>query len=540
MLLLCRTEPRDPNGKKTAGMTLLFAPMDRAKIQIRPIPKMGRNAVDTNELFIDDLFVADEDVVGEPGHGFRTILGGLNAERVISANAALGIGKAALRRGTAYANQRVVFGRPIGQNQGISFQLAEAQIRLDAAEAVVAKAAWLVDRGMPCGREANAGEVPRRGGRLLRRRRRAERARRFRLRQGVPRRAVLPGGAADAHRADQPGDGPQLRRRARARAAAQLLRGEKLMVPYRSVLFLPGHKPAWVDKALDAGADCIVLDLEDSVPAELKVQARQTVAESIARVRGRDERVGLLVRVNPLDTRLTGGDLEAVVVPGLTGVFPPKISRATDVLRYDALVDHFEERNGVSGLEYIVPVEMVGAISAARDIAMASPRVGAMIGPTAEHADIARAVGYQWTPEGEETLYLRSRILLACREAGIHPLTGLWERLDDLAGLRTFAEHGRQLGFRGMVVIHPSHVPVVNEAFTPSAADVDFHQGLVDAYEAAAAQGHGALRYRGVHIDAAHADTARDWLAHARSLPGAGHRPAPSARLGFDAPEGGH
>ncbi|OZC79292.1 acyl-CoA dehydrogenase [Rhodococcus sp. 15-649-1-2] len=158
MLLLCRTSPRIDGEKRTAGMTLLFADMDRSKVQIRPIPKMGRNAVDTNELFIDELFVADEDVVGEVGHGFRTILGGLNAERVISANAALGIGEAALRRGTQYAKEREVFGRPIGKNQGIAFQLAEARIRLDAATAVVDKAAWMVDAGLPCGREANAAK----------------------------------------------------------------------------------------------------------------------------------------------------------------------------------------------------------------------------------------------------------------------------------------------------------------------------------------------------------------------------------------------
>ena len=158
MLILARTSPRDPKGKRTAGMTLFFAEMDPKHVSIRPIPKMGRNAVDTNELFIDDLFVADEDVVGEVGHGFRAILGGLNAERVISANAALGIGKAALRRGVRYANEREVFGRPIGKNQGIAFQLAEAQIKLDAAEAVVQKAAWMVDNGIPCGREANAAK----------------------------------------------------------------------------------------------------------------------------------------------------------------------------------------------------------------------------------------------------------------------------------------------------------------------------------------------------------------------------------------------
>lgn len=311
------------------------------------------------------------------------------------------------------------------------------------------------------------------------------------------------------------------------------------MVPYRSILFVPGHKPDWVDKALAAGADCVVLDLEDSVPAARKVDARATVAESIARIRETDSRTGVFVRVNPLDTRTTGADLEAVVVPGLTGVFAPKIGRATDVLRYDALLDHFETRNGVRGLEYIIPVEMVGAIQFAREIALASPRVGAMIGPTAEHADIARAVGYQWTPEGSETLYLRSRVLLACREAGIHPLTGLWERLEDLAGLRTFAQQGRQLGFRGMIAIHPSHVATVNEAFTPTPDEVAFHEWLVTTYEQAAAAGDGAVRYRGIHIDAAHADTARDWLAHARSLPGASSRSvsrAPSS----DATEGGH
>jgi citrate lyase subunit beta/citryl-CoA lyase len=294
------------------------------------------------------------------------------------------------------------------------------------------------------------------------------------------------------------------------------------MVPYRSILFVPGHKPAWVDKALAAGADCIVLDLEDSVPADLKVGARAAVAEAIGAIRARDDGVGVFVRVNPLETRMTGADLEAVVLPGLTGVFAPKISVATDVLRYDALVDHFEARNGVDGLEYIVPVETIGAIQNAREVAQASPRVGAMIGPTAEHADIARAVGYQWTPAGEETLYLRSRILLACREAGIHPLTALWERLDDLTGLKAFAERGRRLGFRGMIAIHPSHVPIVNEVFSPSAEDVEFHEGLIAAYEDAAAAGNGAVRYRGVHIDKAHVDTAREWLDHARATPGNG------------------
>jgi citrate lyase subunit beta / citryl-CoA lyase len=281
---------------------------------------------------------------------------------------------------------------------------------------------------------------------------------------------------------------------------------------YRSILFVPGHRPTWVEKAIDAGADCVVLDLEDSVPDAEKKGARALVADSIRRVRATNGHVGLFVRVNPLATKLTGGDLEEVVIPGLTGIFAPKIEQAVDVLQYDALLDHFEARNGVSGLEYIVPVETVQAIQNCRDVALASPRVGAMIGPSAEHADIARAVGYEWTPEGLETLYLRSRVLLACREAGIHALTGLWEDLENLQGLREFAVRGRQLGFRGMIAIHPKHVATVNDVFSPSEEDIAFYRGMVEAYESAAAEGTGALRYRGLHIDKAHYDKAVEWL----------------------------
>jgi citrate lyase subunit beta/citryl-CoA lyase len=286
--------------------------------------------------------------------------------------------------------------------------------------------------------------------------------------------------------------------------------------PYRTLLFVPGHKTGWVDKAVDSGADAVVLDLEDAVPAEEKDNARALVRESIDRVRKTNSEVGLLVRVNGLATRQTGADLEAVVGPGLDGVFAPKIEKATDVLQYDALLDHFENRNGATGLQYVVPVETVPAIQNCREIALASPRVGAMIGPTAEHADIAREVGFEFTPEGLETLYLRSRVLLACREAGIHALTALWERVDDLDGLRRFAEFGRQLGFRGMVAIHPRHVEVINETFSASAEQIEFYQGMAAAYEAAVREGSGALRYRGLHIDKAHYDKAVLWLRQAR------------------------
>src|SRR6478735_3509519 len=288
------------------------------------------------------------------------------------------------------------------------------------------------------------------------------------------------------------------------------------MHPYRSILFVPAHKPQWADKALAAGADCIVLDLEDSVPGDLKESSRATVRETLPALRAKAPHVGLFVRPNALDTKLAGADLEAVVCPELDGLFVPKVKDASDVLRWETLIDWFEARNGAEGLEMIVPVEMVDAITNCFEIAAASPRVGAMIGPTSAHADIARAVGYRQSPEGTETLYLRSRILLACRQNGLHALTGLWEDLGDLEGLRGFADYGLQLGFRGQIAIHPSHVEVINDVFTPSDEEVAYYEEMVETMEKAVADGQGAVRFRGTHIDLAHAEKARDWLAHAR------------------------
>ena len=292
------------------------------------------------------------------------------------------------------------------------------------------------------------------------------------------------------------------------------------MKPYRTVISVPGHKPSWFDKAVAAGADCLCLDLEDSVPGPEKDSARQGIAEAIGRISASYPKVGLFVRPNALDTGETGDDLAAVIVPGITGVFAPKVGSAIEVHKYDALVDYFERRNRVTGIEYILPIETIEGIQHCEEIGLASPRVGALIGPTAEHADIARAIGYEWSPEGTESRYHRSRILLAARAAGVHPLTALWERIRDLDGLERFSVDSRKMGFRGQIVLHPTHVPVVNRAYTPSAADVDFYRGLLKAYEDAAARGEGAVMYGDIHIDKAHADKAQEWLRRVDALAG--------------------
>lgn len=155
ILLLTRTTPRDEAAKPTDGLTLFLTDIDRDHVDIRPIKKMGRNAVSSNEVFIDDLRIPASHRIGEEGKGFSYILHGLNPERMLIAAEALGIGRVALDRAVKYANERVVFDRPIGMNQGIQFPLADSLARLDAAELILRKATWLYDNGKSCGREAN-------------------------------------------------------------------------------------------------------------------------------------------------------------------------------------------------------------------------------------------------------------------------------------------------------------------------------------------------------------------------------------------------
>lgn len=158
VLLLTRTTKLEDCAKKTDGMSLFLTDVQSPNIEIRPIPKMGREAVDSNELYIDDLQIPVEDLVGEEGKGFTYLLDGLNPERILIAAEALGLGRAALRRAVQYANERVVFGRPIGKNQGIQFPLADSRMRLDAAELVLRKASWKYDAGESAGLEANAAK----------------------------------------------------------------------------------------------------------------------------------------------------------------------------------------------------------------------------------------------------------------------------------------------------------------------------------------------------------------------------------------------
>ena len=158
ILLLARTTPVEEVTKPSRGLSLFYTDLDRTKIEVKEIDKMGRKAVDSNQLFIDGLEIPEEDRIGEEGRGFEYILHGINPERVLVSAEAIGLGRVALSRAQKYAAERVVFDRPIGKNQGIQHPLAERWIELEAGALLYQKAAWLYDQGKPCGAEANAAK----------------------------------------------------------------------------------------------------------------------------------------------------------------------------------------------------------------------------------------------------------------------------------------------------------------------------------------------------------------------------------------------
>jgi len=158
ILLLARTTPIEEVTTPSRGLSLFYTDLDRSKVHVREIEKLGRKAVDSNELFIDGLEIPLEDRIGEEGRGFEYILHGLNPERVLLAAEATGLGRAALRRAAAYAGERIVFDRPIGKNQGVQHPLAERWVDLEAGTLLYQRAAWLYDQGRSCGAEANAAK----------------------------------------------------------------------------------------------------------------------------------------------------------------------------------------------------------------------------------------------------------------------------------------------------------------------------------------------------------------------------------------------
>ena len=289
--------------------------------------------------------------------------------------------------------------------------------------------------------------------------------------------------------------------------------------PIRSYLFVPGNKGDWIDKSVSAGADALILDLEDSVPLDEKAAARGIVAGKITELGARQQRV--YVRVNRTPYLYDFADITAVVGPGLEGIVVSKPCGPEDMHTVDMMLSEAELHAGqpVGSTVVAVVPETARAMQLTYEIAE-HPRVSAVMGVAAKNGDTARALGYEWTAAGRESLYVKSRVVMAARAAGKQPVGGLWQQIHDLEGLRAYSAADRALGMSGVVLLHPSNVPVVNEVFSPTADEVAYYQGLLDAVAAAQAEGRASVVYDGEHVDLAHAETARQIVELARAYEG--------------------
>ena len=286
----------------------------------------------------------------------------------------------------------------------------------------------------------------------------------------------------------------------------------------RSALFVPAHRDGWAEKAVRSSPDAVILDLEDAVPDAEKDAARELLGGALGRLAAAG--ISAIVRPNAFGSEEIEADLDACVVEGLDALLLPKVDSAGDVARFVQTVAALEQRRDLppGGIAFLITLETASGYLNAAELAR-SPRVVGIFAATGKGGDVQRELGYRPTPAGLETLYYRSHAILASRAARLpHVLAGPWQDLHDLEGLRAQAAFNRDLGFTGEVLIHPSGVAAVNEVYAPTPADLDYHLGLVSAYEAAAEEGIGAVDYRGDHVDAAHYRSSLAFVDRARTV----------------------
>lgn len=267
-----------------------------------------------------------------------------------------------------------------------------------------------------------------------------------------------------------------------------------------------------LDKGPSTGADALLLDLEDAVPVDEKETARTMIREFIPHLVGRP----VLVRVNGVATGLTREDLEAVVMPGLHGIFIAKVESPEDVRQVSAWLDDLEGRAGIEAgtVDVVCMLETANSVRIGYEIATASPRVGSLCFSGGENGDLQTDLGCDWSVEGIEMLYARSKLVLDARAAGIdYPLDGVFVDIDNLDGLIADTTLSKRLGYKGRTIIHPRHVEVVNRIYTPQPAEIEYYRGLLEAFGLALAEGKASVTYQGKMIDYAMAERARRVLA---------------------------
>jgi len=290
--------------------------------------------------------------------------------------------------------------------------------------------------------------------------------------------------------------------------------------PVRTALFAPGIKERVMTKALESGADAVILDLEDSVPVASKAEARALVAKSIDAAAGSLSRPLIYVRVNGAATGLLTDDLNAVVRPGLDAILLSKAENVEDVQKTAAALERNESQCGMKqgSAEIILQIENALGVYNCFNLIKASPRVAATCFGSARDGDLQTDLGCSWSIEGTELLYARSKVLLDTRAAGghIHPLDGVFSDLNDETGLIADSRLSARLGYIGRTVIHPKQIAPVKGAYAVPEVEVAYYQKVVVEFAAAEKTGTAAIAVDGKLVDYAMAQRARRVLELAK------------------------
>ncbi len=300
--------------------------------------------------------------------------------------------------------------------------------------------------------------------------------------------------------------------------------------PLRSLLFTPGDQEQRIADNAVSGADALFLDIEEPrtpCPEPIRVRARGLVREFLHTAPTGPGDPAYFVRVQPVASGMILRDLQAVMGPNLAGVLLPKITGPADVFAADAIIGCIETELGIPvGTTMLYPIlENASAIRNAYEIAMASERVAYMGGAVSRFGDIVGDIGFRWTRRGTETLFIREKVLIDARAAGIrYPISGMWGGAnDDLDGLQSWLTELRDIGYFGMMLGNKDHVAIANAAFTPTAEEVAYWQDL-DRLATSAERSNEQVIYgdanqgEGHEIHIAHVATARRLLTWAREL----------------------
>jgi len=284
----------------------------------------------------------------------------------------------------------------------------------------------------------------------------------------------------------------------------------------RSFLYVPANREKFLEKALALPSDAFIFDLEDSVPAAEKANARAGVRDYAPKIA--DNRVW--VRVNGLETGLAEADLDAAIgVKGIAGVFLPKVESRDEVVRWDGMIGALEKTRGlaVGSTRLVLSIESAKGVLNAYDMSIVAARVASLSFGGAQDGDLNTDLGCVWSIDGPEMLHARCHTLLCARAARFDtPLDGVFSNVRDPDGFEKDTALSRRLGYRGRKLIHPSQIELCNRLYAPSEAELDYYSRVLEAFDKALAQGSASTTVDGKMIDVAMANAARRVLSERR------------------------